>query len=221
MVVSYIAIRRAVGLSGLLLPIVLGLGGLAIGIPIQDNISSYYHTPMRDIFVGTMSAIGIFLLCYRGVDWIESWTANVGCVSALCVALCPLDANSDPLFQKSIVGYLHTLSGGLFFLTLAFYSLVHFPKSSDEFDEPHLWERRFIYRSSGIVILLSMLAMGSYMVLIPTTWKQSFNEWNFLFWMESIGVWSFAAAWLTKGHAIVAEIGVELLSIPTRVLRRT
>ena len=219
-VVSYIAIRRAIGLSGLLLPIVLGLGGLAIGVPIQDNISSYYHTPMRDIFVGTMSAMGIFLLCYRGADWIENWTANIGCLAAICVALCPLDANSDPLFQKSIVGYLHTFSGGVFFLTLAFYSLVHFPRSGIEFEEPHLWERHFIYRTSGIVILLSMLTIGGYMILIPTTWKQWLNYWNFLFWMECIAVWAFAAAWLTKGRAIIAEISVELLSIPTRMLKR-
>lgn len=220
MVLSYHAIRRAVGLSGLLLPLALGLGGWLVGVPIQDNISSYYHTAMRDVFVGTMSAMGVFLLCYRGVDWIESWTANIGCVAALCIALCPLDANSDPLFQKSVVGYLHTFSGGVFFLTLAFYSLVHFPRSGGELEEPHLWERRLIYRTSGIVILLSMLAMGSYMVLIPTAWKNLLNGWNFLFWMESIAVWAFAAAWLTKGRAIFADIGVELLSIPARMLKR-
>lgn len=220
MVLSYRDIRRAVGLSGLLLPVALGLGGCIVGVPIQDNISSYYHTAMRDVFVGTMSAMGVFLLCYRGIDWVENWTANIGCAAALCIALCPLDANSDPLFQKSIVGYLHTFSGGVFFLTLAFYSLVHFPRSGNEIEEPHLWERRLIYRTSGIVILLSMLAMGSYMILIPFAWKSLLNQWNFLFWMESIAVWAFAAAWLTKGRAIFAEIGVELLSIPTRMLKR-
>lgn len=70
------------------------------------------------------------------------------------------------------------------------------------------------------MILLSMLAMGSYMVLIPTAWKDLLNRWNFLFWMEGVAVWAFAAAWLTKGRAIFAEIGIELLSIPTRMLKR-
>jgi hypothetical protein len=219
MVVSYIAIRRAIGLSGLMLPVALGLGGLAFGIPIQDNMSSYYYTPLRDVFVGTMSAMGIFLLCYRGMDWVEEWTANIGCIAALGIAMCPLDANSDPLDQKSIVGYLHSISGGVFFLTLAFYSLIHFPKSGNEIDEPHLWERRLIYRTSGLVILVSMLAMGAYMVLISAVWKQWLNNWNFLFWMECIAIWSFAAAWLTKGRAIFADIGVELLSSTTRILK--
>ncbi|QDV26531.1 hypothetical protein Q31a_49050 [Aureliella helgolandensis] len=220
MVLSYKGIRKAVGVSGLLLPITLGPGGWLLGIPLQDNISSYYHTGLRDIFVGTMCAIAVFLFCYRGHDWIESWTANLGCLFALGVALCPLDANSDPLFQKSISGYLHTLSGGAFFLTLAFYSLYHFPRSTtaSEEGEPHPWERNFIYRSSGVVILLSMMAMGTYLIIVPAQWKQWLNGYNFLFWMEWIAVWAFAAAWLTKGRVILAEIAVELFSIPREVL---
>ncbi|MCA9133870.1 MAG: hypothetical protein KDA45_11975, partial [Planctomycetales bacterium] len=53
---------------------------------------------------------------------------------------------------------------------------------------------------------------------IPAAWKQWLNEYSFLFWMEWIAVWSFAAAWLTKGRVILAEIAVELLSIPREVL---
>lgn len=220
LVLSYIGIRRAVGISGFLLPIVLGPIGWLFGIPFQDNISSYYHTGMRDIFVGTMCAIGVFMLCYRGHDWIENWTANIGSAAAFGVALFPLDAGSDPLLQKSIVGYLHTFSGGVFFLTLAFYSLYHFPRSTRDpaEGEPHPWERNFIYRSSGIVILLSMAAMGGYLFLIPVSLKQQLNDYNFLFWMEWIAVWAFASAWLTKGRVIAAEIAVDLLSIPREAL---
>ncbi|MGC4003112.1 MAG: hypothetical protein QM811_08240 [Pirellulales bacterium] len=201
LVVSYHTLRRAIGLSGFFLPVALGLGGLAIGVPIQDNMSGYYHTPLRDVFVGTLFAIGVFLLCYRGYDWIENWTANIGCVSALLLALCPLDPGSDPLEQRSLVGYLHTIAGGVFFSTLAFYSLYHFPRSSrdDAEREPHPWERNAIYRGSGIIILTAMLTMGAYLVLFPPRWKEIANDWNFLFFMESLATWAFAAAWLTKG----------------------
>ena len=51
LVLSYIGIRRAIGFSGLLLPIALGPIGWLFGVDIQDNISSYYHTPLRDVFV--------------------------------------------------------------------------------------------------------------------------------------------------------------------------
>lgn len=220
LVVSYLTVRRAIGLSGLGLPVALGPGGWLLGIPFQDNISSYYHTPMRNVFVGTMCAIGVFLLCYRGYDWAENWTANIGCVAALGVALCPLDPGSDPLVQKSIVGYLHSFAGGVFFLTLAFYLIVHFPRSSNPLiqTEPHAWERNAIYRISGIVILLSMMMMGTYLLLLPDDWKTIANDWNFLFWMESIAAWSFAAGWLTKGRTIISEIAVELIAIPREVI---
>src|SRR3954447_13327075 len=87
-VLSYLSVRRAIGAIGLLLPIVLGpVGWLVFGIEIQDNMSSYYHTALRDVFVGSLCAIGIFLFCYRGYDWIKRWTAFLGCLSALGVAL--------------------------------------------------------------------------------------------------------------------------------------
>ncbi|MFG0287924.1 MAG: hypothetical protein ACF8CQ_07115 [Rhodopirellula sp. JB044] len=218
LVLSYLGIRRAIGVSGLLLPVVLGPGGWLIGIPIQDNLSSYYHTPLRDVFVGTLCAIGIFLFCYRGYDFVENWTANLGCVSALGVALFPLDFNSDPLVQKSLTGYLHTLSGGVFFLTLAFYSLYHFPRDSRREHEPHIRERDFVYRMSGLVILASLLAMGVYLLLLPAGWKAKLNAFNFLFWMEWIAVWSFAAAWLAKGRTIVADIAVDVLAYSSQLV---
>jgi hypothetical protein len=220
LVLSYFGIRRAIGLIGLFLPVVLGPIGWLLGIGIQDNISSYYHTDLRDVFVGAMCAIGGFLFCYRGADRIETLSARFGCASALGVALFPLDAHSDPLIQKSLVGYLHSFSGGAFFLTLAVYSLYHFPRSTTKRSEhePHPWERLFIYRSSGVVIVLVMAAMGAFLLLVPAGWKSRMNDYHFLFWMEWVAIWAFAAAWLTKGRAIVADIAVELLAIPREAL---
>src|SRR3954471_7887019 len=80
LVISYLGVRRAIGAVGLLLPVLLGpVGWLVFGIEIQDNMSSYYHTLLRDVFVGALCTIGVFLFCYRGYDWIESWTANLVC----------------------------------------------------------------------------------------------------------------------------------------------
>ena len=222
LVLSYIGIRRAIGISGLALPVALGPGGWLLGIPFQDNMSSYYYTPLRDVFVGTLCAIGIFLFCYRGHDAIENWTANFGCLSALGLALFPIDAGSEPPFQRTPIGYLHTLSGGVFFLTLAVYSLYHFPRPGD--DEPaadvqagrpserHVRQRNLVYLASGLTILLSMVAMGAYLFLLPDDWRAACDRWNLLFWMEWVAVWAFASAWLTKGRAIGSEIALGLLA---------
>lgn len=218
LVLSYLDIRRAIGLSGLILPLVLGPGGWLLGIEFQENMSSYYHTPLRDVFVGTLCAIGIFLFCYCGYDRVENWTANIGAVAAIGIALFPLDYNSDPLVQKSVVGYIHSFSGVVFFLVLAFYSLYHFPRDSAREAESHLFERSLVFRSSGLTILATTFAMGAYLVLLPSDWKTWLNEYNFLFWAEWIAVWSFAAAWLAKGRIIVAEIGVEILAYSRRMV---
>lgn len=218
LVLSYLGVRRAIGVSGLLLPVLLGPVGLLFGIEIQDNMSSYYHTPLRDIFVGTLCAIGIFLFCYQGYDRVENWTANIGAASALGVALFPLDAGSDPLVQRSIVGYFHTVSGGVFFLTLAFYSLYHFPRDSSLDREPHSRERNFVYRASGIIILLSTLGMGGYLFLLADVWKATANDYHLLFWLEWVAVWSFAAAWLAKGRTILADIAVDLLAYSSHLV---
>ncbi|HBE64950.1 MAG TPA: hypothetical protein DDX19_19790 [Rhodopirellula baltica] len=218
LVLSYLDIRRAIGLSGLVLPLVLGPGGMLLGIEIQENMSSYYHTPLRDVFVGTLCAIGIFLFCYRGYDRIENWTANIGAVAAIGIALFPLDYGSDPLIQKSFVGYVHTFSGGVFFTTLAFYSLYHFPRDSKREAESHLFERSMAFRASGLTILLITFAMGGYMLLVPQDWKDWLNGYNFLFWAEWIAVWSFASSWLAKGRIIVTEIGVEVLAYSRKMV---
>ncbi len=65
-VMSYLGVRRSLGLLAFLLPLALGpFGFFVLGIQIQDNMSSYYHTPLRDVFVGAMCAMGIFLFCYH------------------------------------------------------------------------------------------------------------------------------------------------------------
>jgi hypothetical protein len=73
---------------------------------------------------------------------------------------------------------------------------------------------------NGIVILLSMFAMGVYMFLLPLECKRPLNAYKFLFWTEWIAVWSFAAAWLTKGRAMVAEVAVDLMAIPGDILSK-
>jgi hypothetical protein len=208
LVLSYLAIRRSIGVLALVLPPTLWPGGwLVFGIDLQENMSSYYHTPLRDVFVGVMCAIGIFLVCYRGYDWIENWTANVACLAALGVALCPMDPNSDPLQQTTPLGYLHTFFGGLFFSTLAFYSLYHFPRGSKLLRFHSRTEQRdSIYRATGLTILGCMVAMGMHLFLAPPGPKAFFNRYHFTFWMEWIAVWAFAPAWLTKGRAILADV---------------
>lgn len=238
---SAIGVRRSVGVCGLILPIALGpVGWFAFGVPFQENMSSYVHTPLRDVFVGLLFSIGVLLFIYRGRDRLENWTANLASAFAIGLALFPLDPGSDPLAQRSLVGFLHTVCGAGFFLVLAVYSLWHFPTrrgvarrgaplpqseqetvvkspdagaASDDLPEPHQAQRNLVYRLCGVVILLSMTAMAGYLVLLPIDWKVWANRWHMLFWFEWVAVWAFSAAWLTKGRAILTDLAIEWMAM--------
>jgi hypothetical protein len=67
LIITYLTLRKLIGILGVTLPFILFLGGLLIfQTGIQSSVSSYYYTGMRDLFVGTICVIGFFLLIYKG-----------------------------------------------------------------------------------------------------------------------------------------------------------
>ena len=54
LVLSYLGLRKAVGIIGTALPFVLAIGNLLFleHLEIQASISAYYHTHMRNVLVG-------------------------------------------------------------------------------------------------------------------------------------------------------------------------
>ncbi|MFK7945565.1 MAG: hypothetical protein AB8B85_22015, partial [Paracoccaceae bacterium] len=89
MAVDYLILRRFLGLLGILLPIVLIAEWLLFEECLRTSISAFYFSGRRDVFVGIMCAIGIFLLCYRGHNGWENWVANFAGLGAIGVGLLP------------------------------------------------------------------------------------------------------------------------------------
>lgn len=83
-------LRQIVGWIGTLLPIVL-LVGVAISSTESrpDSMSGYYYTDMRNIFVGALCALGVFLGAYDGYDDVDRWITNIAGLCAIGVAFCP------------------------------------------------------------------------------------------------------------------------------------
>lgn len=99
-VLSYVVIRIAVGCVGLLLPVALIVGEATIldaPVHARDSISSYYHSPMRDIFVGSLSVIGVLLITYM-VDRrkLEFWASTIAGICLLGVANFPTERPHVP-----------------------------------------------------------------------------------------------------------------------------
>ncbi len=65
-IMGYNSVRRALGLVGLGLPASLIFYALIVPGGMQPSISEFYYTAMGDVLVGSLCAIGIFLIAYKG-----------------------------------------------------------------------------------------------------------------------------------------------------------
>jgi hypothetical protein len=138
LIVSYMVLRRAVGWIGTLLPVVLIVGNAISSTASRpDSMSGYYYTDMRNIFVGALCALGVFLAVYDGYDDVDRWMTNIAGFGAIGVALCPTKpavcaagagtcpASSVPRLSTSqqVVGDIHLIFAALTFIALGLMAL--------------------------------------------------------------------------------------------------
>jgi hypothetical protein len=197
---SYLTLRKAIGWIGLLLPFVLMLGSILIfkGKFVESSISYYYHTGMRDVFVGALCAVALFLFFYSGFNQWDDWAGNLGGVFALGVAWFPT-TKSGP---EEWVGIVHLVCAVLFFITLAAFSLFLFTKTEKgKRPKGRKKKRNLIYIICGIIMLVCLVVILVYKILL----KDNTNETSFVFWGETIALVAFGVSWLTKGEAIYPD----------------
>ena len=195
LVLSYLGLRKAVGIIGLLLPFVLALGKILLGSPgLQPTISDYYETRMGDVFVGSLCAIGVFLGSYRygSKDIIAGRSA---CVFAIGVALFPTAS------EYTAVHYVHLACAALLFLTLAYFSICLFTKTGGKPAErtPQKVVRNGIYYFCGYAILACIAGIAVSSVLGVG------EEIKLRFWLEAIAVVVFGFSWLVKGETVFKD----------------
>jgi hypothetical protein len=205
LVISYLTLRRAVGVIGTALPFVLVIGKwLLDGWGIQPSISAYYYTSMRNVLVGSLCAIGVFLLSYRGYERADDVAGNLACVFAVGVALFPTGPPIGATAAQALVGTVHGVCAAAFFLTLAYFSLVAFRKTNPA---KHMTarkkERNIVYTVCGYVILACIGLIFVYSTFLAHSGLRALDP---VFWLESAAILAFGISWLTKGEAILADV---------------
>ena len=192
LLISYLALRRCIGILGTALPLVLSIGALVIfSTDIQTSLSRYYHTDMGDVFVGTLCAIGVFLFSYKG--YVETGSrdnvvGNLAGVFAVGTALFATDPASADTIPTTAIGTVHVLFAGLFFLSLAYFCLCLFTKSDpDNHPTEQKLKRNRVYRISGWTILASVLLIGVQAAL-PMDFREALRPYHPVYWLESIAV---------------------------------
>jgi hypothetical protein len=205
LVLSYLTLRKAIGVLGISLPFVLSLGTLMIfrvGVP--ESISGFYYTGMGDVFVGTLCAIGVFLLSYKGYERRDDLAGDFAGAFAIGVALFPTTPPVDPTTLEKAIGAAHLVFAALFFLTLAYFSLCLFTKTDQTTPTPQkIWRNR-VYKACGYTIVGGIVLIAVY-ALLPEGIENVLSAYNPVCWLESIAVVAFGMSWLTKGEAILQD----------------
>jgi hypothetical protein len=201
--VSYLTLRKFIGLIGILLPFALVIIHILLvqQAEMQGSMSGYYYTDVRGVLVGSLCAIGVFLFAYRGYDTWDDILTNAAGVFAIGVALFPT-APPNPSPRARDIGYVHLTCAGLLFAVLAVIALWQFTKTVPGTRRTAQKRKRdVVYRTCGIVIALCLILVPIESLVIGGP-IQRFRP---LFWLEAVAVVAFGIAWLVKGQAILKD----------------
>jgi uncharacterized protein YacL len=164
---------------------------------------------MRDVFVGLLIAVGMFLLTYKGYDSKDQKIMLVTGFSALMIPLFPCTNIYDPVstvgfmnLNPVVSNFLHLLFAGLFFVLLAYNSYFMFTRTNPLKDmTPNKIKRNKVYRVSGIVIFVCIILLVLSYILMGEVRVQ----YKIVLVLEQIMLTAFGISWLVKGEAMLKD----------------
>jgi hypothetical protein len=211
-VLSYLALRKAVGWIAVGLP-------FALVIPwwifrshlLPTSISGYYYTGMRNLFEGSLCAIAMFNLCCRGYDWKDEIAGILSAFFALGVAFFPTRRDGIvPTLHQQLVGNAHLVFASLLFLTLAYFCLFLFRMTATNVRLTRKkLQRNQVYTVCGWLIVASL---ASILLFKVAKRPYLFGRLGAMFCFETIALFAFGFAWLVKGETILKDDVTETAS---------
>lgn len=212
MIISYMTLRQLIGLLGILLPFVCMAGAAIIeGNCVQESISIYYYTNMRDFFIGAMGGLSLFLFTYKGYCRVDDLVTTACAITGLGLTVFP--CMSAPgvqspvgifMISESTSEVIHSTFAGLFFFLMAMNSIFLFTRSDRQKHEflPNKKIRNRIYRACGIIMLCSLALLG---LLIWIKGRTYVSEHRIPLILEIIILTSFSISWLIKGGVMLKD----------------
>ena len=200
---SYLGLRRTVGIICMALPFALMIGGTIFcgHFSTEHSISFYYHTCMRDLFVGSMCAVGLFMCFYYDNTWKDQAMGICAGVGAFGVAVFPTTFDHDnPVWQ----GTAHNISAGVFFGSLIILSALLFPHKrkegdSSQFKKDYRRLRNIIYWICAGIMTVSVLCLLIYEA-------DDNHDVHIMFWCETIALFFFGISWIVKGDFLIGDV---------------
>jgi hypothetical protein len=216
---AYTGVSLAAGICGALLPPLVVAGGILLAREwsVKGSLSAYYHSGMRDVFVGILCIVGFFLVCYHVFDRKPENFFSLGAgIGAVGLALFPTrlgeGASLDALtpLQERIgqneTFYIHVFATILFFVSLVILCLgFAFQERArkqtrlgpDAAHSPIFW---FRFHLIAVAVMLGGL------LIIVGRWfaeSQGSND-GFVYDYatlvgESMAIFAFGVSWWAKG----------------------
>jgi hypothetical protein len=207
---TYRRIRRTIGYLGISLPILLvGLSFISFfKTQLQPSISHYYYTNLREIFTGTLAAVGLFMINYKGsantsILKNDNLLTNIAGIMAIGVAVIPMNPDDFAVkiytlipYPEKWLGWLHYSFAALLFLIMALLSINVFTigQKNETRDPKSILNENNIYRFCGYSILV-------FIIMVPVSETLKLFPYSTLVF-EALALFSFGIAWLIKGRAL-------------------
>ncbi|WP_439376725.1 hypothetical protein [Amycolatopsis lexingtonensis] len=188
---TYLALRWGMVGIGLVLPFfLLIVHPWVTAAPRPDSISGYYHTPLRDVFVGALVTTGTFLFLYKIFTPLENWLLNIAGISAILVATLPCAVPTGLPPAEFTFPAAHKVFAIITFGCLGLVAMFCANKSLDKerLSKNQLRTFRVFYKTIGVL----MIALPGVVALFDAAGMTN------LFWVESAGLVVFSAYWGAK-----------------------
>lgn len=195
---TYVALRRAmVIVTGVFLVAVV-VHRFVLQMSQENSISAYYYhenntgLPMRDLFIGSLCAMGLLLIAYQGYRDAENVALNIGGGALICVAMFPME---PPSGEKSWVDKVHYLSAVVFYISLIYVVWFRAHDTLQDISEKRRFTYKTLYRLSGL--LMTCVVISSIVFyFVNRADNAAYPMW--LLWAEFFGVFAFLLFWSVK-----------------------
>jgi hypothetical protein len=201
MVGTFLLLRRAIGWIGTLLPIVVIAGDAAFSSgPLPNSLSDYYYTPMRNILVGALCVLGVFLLLYDVSVRVDRWITNAAGIGVLGVAFLP---GSPPVAHlttsQEVIGNLHVFFAAIAFVGLSATMWRFAYAVSDGPDAAPPSARGAVFYRVSACVMLGFVILSGVAILLPLSVQ---NTTLAIYDTEALAIFTFGISWLVKGRAL-------------------
>ena len=208
--ISYLQLRTLIGFLGIFLPFICIAGTIwCNNFSVLDSISLYYYTNIRDIFVGIMICISIFLITYHGYTAFDNVITNISGIAGILIGLFPCqnleckERVSVLVLDSVVSNYVHLIAVLVFFTILAVNSIFCFTKSDTSIrKKSKKYYRNALYRTSGIVILVCLIVLIWITFFTSVAFRQATKITMLL---ESVMLFAFGISWLVKGGTLLRD----------------